>query len=52
MSEEQEMWMLGLVFKPAIAFVFFLVAAILARLILRLIPNGKLKKLLSRRVGP
>lgn len=38
--------------KPLIAIPFFLVAVLLGRWILSKLPEGKLKALLSRRVGP
>ncbi len=49
---EQDGFLLAMTIKPLVAIAFFLVAAILGRLILSMLPEGKLKKLLSRRVGP
>lgn len=47
-----EPWVLGAVIKPFVALALFLAAAIVARVITRLIPEGRLKRLLLRRVGP
>jgi ABC-type glycerol-3-phosphate transport system permease component len=52
MSEEQGTWLLAMAVKPLIALPFLLVAVFLGRWILRKLPEGKLKTLLSRRVGP
>jgi hypothetical protein len=52
MSSEQETFFLALAVKPFVAFVVMLVAALIARAILVKLPEGKLKSLLSRRVGP
>jgi hypothetical protein len=40
------------ILKPLVAFVILLVVALIARLVLRFIPEGKAKRLLTRRVGP
>lgn len=42
----------GLLLKPFIAFAFFYVAAVAAHFVLKLIPEGRLKRLLTRRIGP
>lgn len=47
-----EPWQLALLIKPFGIVIFWLVAAVIARVIMRRIPDGKLKRLLSRRVGP
>jgi len=47
-----ENWQIALLVKPFGAVIPWLVACYLARLIMRKIPEGKLKRLLSRRVGP
>lgn len=52
MPAEQEGFFLAMALKPLFAIVLFAFVAVLARLILRAIPDGKLKQLLSRRVGP
>jgi hypothetical protein len=52
MGAEQETWVWAMAFKPLIAIPFFLVAVFLGRWILSKLPEGKLKALLSRRVGP
>lgn len=52
MPAEQENFLIAMAIKPLIAIVFFVFVAILARLILRALPEGRLKRLLSRRVGP
>lgn len=45
-------WLVGLAIKPFVALVLFLVAAVLARAITSRMKDGKLKRLLLRRVGP
>jgi hypothetical protein len=45
-------WQLALLIKPFGVLAFWLVAAVIARLVMRMIPDGKIKRLLSRRVGP
>jgi hypothetical protein len=45
-------WQLALLIKPFGILAFWLVAAVIARLVMRMIPDGKIKRLLSRRVGP
>lgn len=52
MTPEQEGFFLAMLFKPLVAFVFLFVAVVLGRLILNRIPEGRVKRLLSRRVGP
>jgi uncharacterized Tic20 family protein len=52
MSAEQETFLLAMFFKPFVAFVFFFVAVVLGRLILWKMPEGKVKRLLSRDIGP
>jgi hypothetical protein len=52
MSAEQESWLIAMAVRPLIAIAFLVVVALLARLILSKLPEGKLKELLSRRVGP
>jgi hypothetical protein len=52
MGAEQETWLWAMALKPLIALPFFLVAVLLGRWILNKLPEGKLKTLLSRRVGP
>jgi hypothetical protein len=47
-----ENWQIALLVKPFAIVGFWLVAAVVARLVMRLVPDGKLKRLLSRRVGP
>ncbi len=47
-----ENWQIALLVKPFGAVLPWLVACYLARLVMRKIPEGKLKRLLSRRVGP
>ena len=38
--------------KPFLAFAILVVVAIIARLVMRAIPEGRVKRLLSRRIGP
>lgn len=45
-------WQLALLIKPFGVLAFWLVAAVVARYLMRLIPEGKWKRLLSRRIGP
>jgi hypothetical protein len=45
-------WMIGLFLKPFVALFFFVIAALLARAITSRMKDGKLKRLLLRRVGP
>lgn len=52
MPAEQENFLLAMAIKPFVAFVLILAASLLGRWILGKIPDGKLKRLLSRRVGP
>lgn len=42
---------LAMLIKPLVAFVFFGVALALARIVMRCIPAGRVKRLLSRPVG-
>ena len=44
--------MLAVLLKPFVALVLFFVAAVLARAITGRMKDGKLKRLLLRRVGP
>lgn len=52
MGAEQEIFGWTMLLKPLVALPFFLVAVFLGRWILNRLPEGKLKALLSRRVGP
>jgi hypothetical protein len=52
MSSEQETFYLALAVKPFVAFAVMLVASLIGRAILHKLPDGKLKTLLSSRVGP
>ena len=45
-------WMLGLLLKPFILFALFFTAAVIARVVLHFIPEGRVKRLLTRRAGP
>lgn len=47
-----EPWQLALLIKPFGIVIFWLVAVLIARVLMRYIPDGKVKRLLSRRVGP
>jgi len=47
-----EPWQLALLIKPFGILGFWLLAAVIARVIMRRIPDGRVKRLLSRRVGP
>ena len=49
---EQQGFFLAMLIKPLVAFTMIFAAVYLGRLILNRLPNGKLKTLLSRRVGP
>lgn len=49
---EQEGFFMAMLIKPFVAFSMLFVAVILGRLILSKIPEGRVKSLLSRRVGP
>lgn len=40
-------WFLAILIKPLVAFVFLFTAAVLARVILRALPEGRLKRFLS-----
>lgn len=51
MRPELERFALAMLIRPFVALVVFLIAAYVARLILRFIPNGKVKSFLTRRVG-
>lgn len=51
MSEQEGFW-IAMAVKPLVAFVMLFTAVVLGRLILSKLPEGKLKTLLSRRVGP
>ena len=44
-------WLLAVALKPLVLLLFFLFVAVLARLIGKLIPEGKLKRLLFRRIN-
>lgn len=45
-------WLIALFLKPAVALVIMIPVVLLGRFILLRMPDGKLKRLLSRRVGP
>ncbi len=45
-------WLVALVVKPFVAVAFLVPVVIAGRLILRALPDGPLKRVLSRRVGP
>lgn len=52
MSAESDSFYLALVIRPVVSFVLLFGAVVLGRWILSKLPDGKLKTLLSRRVGP
>lgn len=52
MSLEQQSWLLAMAIKPLVAIPILLIAVLLGRWILTKLPEGKAKKLLSRRLGP
>lgn len=52
MSAEQETFALAMFLKPFVAVVFLLIAVYLSKVILRFIPEGRVKRLLTRRIGP
>lgn len=45
------MWFLAVLLKPFLLFLFFLVVAFIARLIWLVMPDGRLKRLLFRRIS-
>lgn len=49
---EQEGFFIALLLKPFVLIVLFVAVAVLARLIMSRIPEGRLKRLLAKRVGP
>lgn len=49
---EQEGFFMAMLLKPFVMIVLMLVVMILARLIMSRIPEGRVKRLLSRRIGP
>lgn len=52
MSVEQSNFFIALAIKPFVAFVLLFAAVLLGRWILSKLPEGRVKALLSRRVGP
>ncbi len=49
---EQETWLLAMALKPLVAIPILVATVILGRWVLSKLPDGKLKTLLARRVGP
>lgn len=45
-------WQIAILVKPFAALGFWLVAVLIGKLVMRLVPEGRIKRLLSRRVGP